>query len=116
MDKAAAIAAKDFTYVSVSYLTEPDERAKADGHNTSLKFDHFIILTPSKPLARQAAIEIVRQRIGQPVVAKLSHGKPNSGATVNLYPRNYVGWAKDILKKDPSSVYTVQTGAVSVSN
>lgn len=101
-DKLNQIVAKNFTYVSVSYIDA----------NAELHFDHFVVLTPSKPVARQAAEAIVAQRIGQAVLpprSKLNYGVANSGATVSLYPRNYVREAKTMAQETPERVYAVES-------
>lgn len=103
-EKFEKIAAKDFTYVSVHYID-------GDGE---LQFDKFVVLTPSKPEARRAVDAIVPQRLGEAGKimwhrgARLNHGVPNSGATVSLYPRNYVVEAKHMLRDTPSNVYVVK--------
>lgn len=106
--KLDAIKAKNFTYVSVSYLVDPEGWDLTAGYSATLKFDRFVVLTPSRPIARQAAEQIIQKRIGQPIVKRLNHGVPNSGATCSLYPRNYVGWAKAMVQNDPDSVYAVE--------
>ena len=108
--KLDQINAREFTYVSVSYYIDRE-----------LKFDSFVVLTPSKPLARQAAEQLVQTRLGITDIvpqatrknwqtARLSAEDGLDGrnhADIHLYVKNYIDWSRNMVINRPQDVYNV---------